>query len=115
MKKKAPAKTSKRRGGVAAYTKRELILDVAREGKVTQEVARDVVQRTIDLMVDTLVSGRTIEIRDFGIFETVTRRKRIGRNPKKPEETVDIPSRKAIKFRPGRKFRDRLAATMKKK
>ena len=43
------------------------------------------------------------------------RKARIGRNPKKPEDTVMIPDRRTVKFRPGRKFRDRLLASKKKK
>ncbi len=114
-KKTTTDKRAKRRGGVPAYTKRDLVVKVAREENITQELVYDVIQRTISVMADVLVEGRAIEFRDFGVFEPVVRKARIGRNPKKPEDTVMIPDRRTIKFRPGRKFRDRLAASKKKK
>ena len=98
-------KTAKRRGGVPAYTKRELVLRVARETELTQEQVHDAVQKSLNIIAETLLSGRAIEFRDFGVFEMVSRKARIGRNPKKPEETVQIPNRKTIKFRPGRKLK----------
>jgi nucleoid DNA-binding protein len=35
----------------------------------------------------------------------INRKERIGRNPKKPEQTVVIPAHKAIKFKPGKDMR----------
>ncbi len=100
-----------RRGGIRAYTKRELVVKVGRDKDVTQEVAYAVVQGALDAMMDVLVKGRVVEFRDFGVFEPVVRKARIGRNPKKPEVEVPIPERRTIKFRPGRKFRELLGNT----
>ena len=111
--KATPTKTAKRRGGVPAYTKRDLVLQVAREKAITQDVVYDVVQGTIETLADVLVSGRAVEFRDFGVFAPVMRKSRIGRNPKKPEDTVVIPDRRTVKFRPGRKFREMLEASGK--
>ncbi len=99
------AKTAKRRGGVPAYTKRELVLRVARETELTQEQVHTAVQKSLAIIAETLLTGRAIEFRDFGVLEMVSRKARIGRNPKKPEEVVMIPDRKSIKFRPGRKLK----------
>jgi len=46
-----------------------------------------------------------VEFRDFGVFEIATRRARIGRNPNKPTQIVQIPERKVVKFKPGRRMR----------
>ena len=106
--KKDNEKKAKRRGGVPAYTKRDLVLKIARETDLTQEQVHLVVQKTLDTISDTLLAGRSVEFRDFGVFEPIVRKARVGRNPKKPDETVQIPDRKAVKFRVGRKFKDRL-------
>ena len=45
------------------------------------------------------------EFRDFGVFEVVTRKSRIGRNPNKPEDTVEIPTRRVVKFKPSKKLK----------
>ncbi len=113
MKAKAP-KVAKRRGGVPAYTKRELVLKIARDTDLTQEQVHTVIQKALDNMADTLIEGRAIEFRDFGVFEPVVRKSRIGRNPKKPETPVVIPDRKSIKFRVGRKLKSRLETKTKK-
>lgn len=106
--KKETEKKAKRRGGVPAYTKRELVLKISRETTLTQEEVHVVIQKALDTMAATLLAGRAIEFRDFGVFEPVVRKSRIGRNPKKPDETVQIPDRKSIKFRPGRKLKAQL-------
>jgi integration host factor subunit beta len=49
-----------------------------------------------------------LEFRDFGVFEVVERKQKIGRNPKKAEEPIVIPARNAVKFTPGKKMRKRI-------
>jgi hypothetical protein len=46
--------------------------------------------------------ARTIEFRNFGVFEVRSASSAIGRNPNKPEQTVTIPERKVVKFKPGK-------------
>ena len=50
-----------------------------------------------------LCRGENIEIRDFGIFKTTLRKARIGRNPKN-SELVQIPEKKAIKWKMSKKL-----------
>ena len=47
---------------------------------------------------EALSRGENIEIRGFGIFKTTLRKARIGRNPKN-SELVQIPQKKAIKWK----------------
>ncbi len=47
---------------------------------------------------EALSRGENVEIRGFGIFKVTTRKARIGRNPKNAEE-VQIPEKKAIKWK----------------
>jgi len=47
---------------------------------------------------EALCRGENIEIRGFGIFKTKLRKARIGRNPKN-SEIVQIPQKKAIKWK----------------
>ena len=47
---------------------------------------------------EALCRGENIEIRGFGIFKTTLRKARIGRNPKN-SELVQIPQKKAIKWK----------------
>jgi len=55
-------------------------------------------------MADELSNGGHIELRGFGVFEIKTRKASVGRNPRKPKDTVVIPSRKIVKFRAGKEL-----------
>ncbi|HQA39593.1 MAG TPA: HU family DNA-binding protein, partial [Kiritimatiellia bacterium] len=70
----------------------------------------DVVQKTLDGIVDALGAGKHVEFREFGVFEVTTRKARIGRNPNRPEDVVMIPVRRVVKFKPGKRMRDMLAS-----
>ena len=91
-----------------ALTKRELVGQIALDTDLTQQQVFDIVQRTLDGITATLSTGRHVEFREFGVFEVVERKARIGRNPHKPEDTVMIPTRKVVKFKPGKRMRETL-------
>lgn len=87
-------------------TKRDVVTKVAAETKgVTQADVYNVLQATLACIVEAIKAGRHVEFRDFGVFEVVTRKPRIGRNPNQPEQTVVIPERKVVKFKPGKDMR----------
>ena len=56
---------------------------------------------------EALYRGENIEIRGFGIFKTSVRKARIGRNPKN-SELVQIPEKRAIKWKMSKIFFKRL-------
>ena len=51
-----------------------------------------------DEIIETLCRGENIEIRGFGTYKIIKRKARQGRNPKN-SETVQIPAKKAIKWK----------------
>jgi nucleoid DNA-binding protein len=83
-------------------TKRELVNIIAEETDLTQQQVYLVIQKTLDAITESMVKGNTVEFRDFGVFEVKTRKARLGRNPNKPENTVPIPPRRIVKFKPGK-------------
>jgi nucleoid DNA-binding protein len=108
-KKKAPAGASRRRRSDRALTKRDLVMAIAAESEIAQEIVYAVLQGCLDRMTEALAEGRHIEFRDFGVFELARRRSRIGRNPNQPEHTVTIPERKVVKFKPGKRMKELVA------
>jgi nucleoid DNA-binding protein len=56
-------------------------------------------------MTDCLARGDRLEFRDFGVFEIVERKQKIGRNPKNAAVPIVIPARPAVKFTPGKKMK----------
>ena len=59
-------------------------------------------------MTESLSSGDRLEFRDFGVFEVVERKQKIGRNPKNASIPIVIPARNAVKFTPGKRMRERV-------
>jgi len=95
-------------------TKRDIVVKITEESKVlTQAEVAFVVQRTLDAISDELASGRSIELRNFGVFEVRVTKKRVGRNPAKPENSVVIPERAVVKFRAGRVMREKVGNLVK--
>ena len=79
---------------------------IAKETDLIQNDVAQVVQKTLDYIAAELVAGRTIELRNFGVFEIKVRKSRKGRNPNQPENEVVIPERAVVKFRAGKELKD---------
>ena len=90
-------------------TKRELVVSIANRTGLTQLEVKEVIQRTLDSIVDALAQGKTIELRNFGIFKPVKRKARIGRNPNNPTVEVKIPEKWIADFKPGRIMKQKVA------
>lgn len=87
-------------------TKRDLVLRISEETNLTQQEVLKVVQRTLDLILEALARGETVELRNFGVFQVSVRKARVGRNPNAPAKDVRIPPRAVVKFKPGKEMRE---------
>lgn len=90
---------------MGTITKKSLIQKISRKKGMHPNEVRMVVQEFLDSMTECLTEGDRLEFRDFGVFEVVTRKKKIGRNPKNAAVPIVIPERKAVKFTPGKKMK----------
>ena len=86
-------------------TKRDLVIRISEETGLTQTQVFDVIQKTLDQIVEALAGGGKVELRNFGVFEVKIRKARVGRNPNKPETDVPIPARAMVKFKAGKDMR----------
>jgi len=94
----------------SALTKRDLAASVAEWTGLNLFQAQQAVQATLDGILAALAKGQHVEFREFGVFEIVLRKARVGRNPNKPEHTVEIPAHRCVKFKPGKRMREMLKA-----
>jgi len=83
-------------------TKRDLVMRISNETGLIQQDVHEVIQKTLDYITESLAKGENVEFRNLGMFEVAERKQRIGRNPNKPEQVVTIPTRKVVKFKPGK-------------
>jgi integration host factor subunit beta len=90
---------------MATVTKKKLIQTISQSKGLHPNDVRNVIQAFLDAMTDSLSQGDRLEFRDFGVFEVVERKQKIGRNPKNASVPIVIPARKAVKFTPGKKMR----------
>lgn len=90
-------------------TKRDLVVRISNETGMVQQDVLNVVQKTLDYLTESLSEGRTVELRNFGVFEIKLRKARVGRNPNRPESDVPIPPRAVVKFKPGKEMKARVA------
>lgn len=87
-------------------TKRDLVVRISEETGLVQQEVLQVVQKTLDYISEAVAAGKTVELRNFGVFEVKVRKARIGRNPNRPETDVPIPRRAIVKFKPGKEMRE---------
>lgn len=86
-------------------TKTQFVNAVAEKtGKSKSEVA-EMVDAVFDTITSTMVSGDSVNITGFGIFRVSDRKAREGRNPR-TGETIQIPAKKAPKFRAGKVLKE---------
>jgi len=90
-------------------TKRDLVVRISDETGMVQQQVQDVVQRTLDIIAESLAKGSKVELRNFGVFDVKVRKARIGRNPNAPTNDVRIPPRAIVKFKPGKEMREAVA------
>jgi nucleoid DNA-binding protein len=93
---------------MATLTKRDLVVQISEKTGITQSQVLDVVQSTLDLIIDAVARGENVELRNFGVLEVRLTKPRIGRNPNKPGSEVPIPARATVKFKAGKVMRERV-------
>ncbi|MDD5355911.1 MAG: integration host factor subunit beta [Candidatus Omnitrophica bacterium] len=88
-------------------TKKDIVLKISDETNIKQIDVKKVVQKTFDCIIDSLVRGEKVELRNFGVFKIKERRSRTGRNPR-TGEVVPVPARKVAVFKPGLEMKHKI-------
>lgn len=96
-------------------TKKKIVSAISQESKLHPNEVRLVIQSFLEKMTKSLSKGERLEFRDFGVFEVVERKQKIGRNPKNAGVPIVIPARHAVKFTPGKKMKNLIGIKDKSK
>lgn len=88
-------------------TKKEIVKTISEEIGLTQLKTKEIVQKTFDAIVETLVEDGRIELRNFGVFEVKKRAARKARNPRTGQR-VDVPEKFVVTFKPGKEMEERV-------
>lgn len=69
-------------------------------------------EKAINLVVDTIIGelkrGGEVALTGFGTFSVKQRAARVGINPKNPSQKIQIPAKKAPKFKAGKNLKEAL-------
>jgi len=90
------------------------VIKLSTETGLTQQQVVDVIQRTLDSITDALGNGDSVVMRNFGAFQVREAKAKVGRNPGKPGCEVMIPPRAAVKFKPGKEMKEKVAQVLPK-
>ena len=90
---------SEQHKNVQTLTKAEIVDVVYDRIGFSKREAADFVERTFDIMRQTMLNGESVKISGFGTFLVRNKSPRKGRNPKTGEDMI-LPGRRVATFRP---------------
>ncbi len=82
-------------------TKKDIVRLVSEKTDLSQQLVKEIVQKTFESIIEVLVQDGRIELRNFGVFKVKERVARIARNPRTSEE-VWVPEHETVAFKPGK-------------
>ncbi len=88
-------------------TKKDIVLKITDMTGIKQVDVKRIVQKTFDVIVEALKRSEKVELRNFGVFKIKQRKARSGRNPR-TGESVPVPPRKVVVFKPGLEMKHRI-------
>ena len=72
---------------------------------ITKGRSKAIVDSMRDCIVDALSEGKSVNLWGLGTFHVVTRKERVGRNPR-TGESVSIPALRKIRFKPSKGIKE---------
>lgn len=89
---------------MARVIKRELIVEVSNKTGIKHQEVTLVIEAFLESIMDHMGQGKAIALRDFGTLDLRVSRRKVGRNPRRPETPIPIPDKHVVRFRPGAKL-----------
>lgn len=86
----------------------ELSEKVAPKVGLTKKQVEDTLDAILDTIIETLKTGGEVTLTSFGQFLARNRSARMGVNPQKPNEKMQIPAVTVAKFKAGKGLKDAL-------
>ena len=85
----------------------DIVLKITDLTGIKQVDVKRIVQKTFDVIIEALIRNEKVELRNFGVFKIKERKARLGRNPR-TNQTVHVPPRKVVVFKPGLEMKQRI-------
>ena len=98
----------KKIGGLINMSKKEFVDAYAKATGETKKRSEELVNQFLETVEKTLLNGDSVQFVGWGTFEVKERAARTGINPQTKEE-IQIPEKKVVKFKVGKKLADNVA------
>ncbi len=86
--------------------KAELIASIADKSELTKKDSEAALNAFIKSVEEALADGEKVQLVGFGTFEVRQRKAREGRNPRNPQEVIQIPASNAPVFKAGKNLKE---------
>ncbi|MDR5659182.1 HU family DNA-binding protein [Serpentinicella sp. ANB-PHB4] len=88
--------------------KADLVAKMADKGELTKKDAETALNAFMESVEEALIDGEKVQLVGFGTFEVRERKPRQGRNPRDPEQVIEIPASKAPVFKAGKTLKEKI-------
>ncbi len=88
--------------------KAELVAKMAEKAELTKKDTEAALNAFMESVEEALVSDDKVQLVGFGTFEVRERKPRQGRNPRNPEQVIQIPASKAPVFKAGKTLKEKM-------
>ena len=89
-------------------TKIELVEALSEKTSLQKKDAEKVLETLVNTIQDALKKGLKVNMAGLGTFVVVEKKARVARNPK-TGESVQVPAKRAPKFKPGKQLKEMLS------
>ena len=86
----------------------ELTNKIADKLNMPKKAVEDIIETMEETIIQTLKAGNEVTLAGFGTFSARRRSARMGVNPQKPTEKIQIPEVTVPKFKAGKTLKDSL-------
>jgi nucleoid DNA-binding protein len=88
----------------ATIGRQELSKRIAKQAKLSQKQAAEVLEATLDAIREALQSGDEVRLVGFGSFKVRISAARDGVNPRDRTERIHVPEKPRVRFYPGKEL-----------
>lgn len=88
--------------------KADLVAKMSEKSGLTKKDAEVALNAFMESVEEALVESDKVQLVGFGTFEVRERKPRQGRNPRNPEQIIEIPASKAPVFKAGKTLKEKI-------
>jgi len=89
------------------FTRRDLSRKIYQTLGFSKNLSSKIIDDFFEILVSEIIKKNKVKISSFGSFSVLSKKERIGRNPKTKIEAKILP-RKVVKFKPSIQFKEKI-------